>query len=185
MSESRRKFLTFMTGAIAGVGGVLLSFPFIRSWSPPKYIERQTWDIDFSKLLPGQMTVQVVEGKPIFVAIRTEEQIAALDVQAWPLKDPDSNISEQPESMKNKYRSIKPEVFVGVGLCTHLGCSPAHVKDDDKYLPKDAAGGYFCPCHGAMYDSAGRVFEGGPAPKNLKVPMYEFTDEQKIRISRS
>lgn len=184
MSESRRKFLTLMTGAIAGVGATLASLPFVRSWNPPKHIERQTWDVKFPKLKPGQMMIAVVEQKPIYITRRTPEQIEAL-VKANPdLRDPHSEESDQPEATKNYHRSIKPEYFVAVGLCTHLGCAPSHVKDDPEYLPENYAGGYFCPCHGAVYDAAGRVHKRMPAPRNLEIPEYEYLDEHSIRIAR-
>ena len=185
MNESRRKFLTFATGAIAGVGAVLASIPFVKSMNPPKHIKQKTWDIDFAKLRPGQLMVHVVESKPIFIALRTKEDLEGLDIDNNKLKDPDSEESDQPELSKNKYRSIEPEIFVAEGLCTHLGCSPAHVKSDQNFLPPKATGGYFCPCHGAVYDSAGRVLKGGPAPRNLRVPVYEFIEDRKIRISPS
>ena len=185
MSESRRKFLTAMTGALGGVGVTLASLPFTHSLNPPKHVERQTWDVEFPKLQPGQMMVAVIENTPIFITRRTPQQLIALNEANASLLDPSSKGSKQPEFAQNNHRSSNPEYFVAVGLCTHLGCSPTHVATNEDYLPESASGGYFCPCHGAVYDAAGRVFSGGPAPRNMRIPEYEFIEETKIRISRS
>ena len=185
MSETRRRFLTAATSAIAGVGATLAALPLIRSWNPPEHVKRQTFDISFPKLKPGQMMIAVFDRKPIYVTRRTTEQLEKLKLLNPDLRDPDSLESVQPEFARNNHRSLNPEYFVSVGLCTHLGCAPTHVEDDPEYLPDNYGGGYFCPCHGAAYDAAGRVHLGMPAPKNLEVPDYEFLDEHTIRLVRS
>ena len=122
------------------------------------------------------------KGKPFFVARRKKKQIDELGKNNTDLRDPSSEWSAQPEYAKNKYRSLKPEIFVAVGLCTHLGCMPKHLTNEKRFFPKISSG-YFCPCHGAKYDLAGRVFKAGPAPYNLVIPEHEYIDEDVIRIS--
>jgi ubiquinol-cytochrome c reductase iron-sulfur subunit len=99
------------------------------------------------------------------------------------LRDPDSDVEQQPAYAKNYYRSVNPEYLVVVGLCTHLGCSPRYLaRDDDHDLGADWKGGFFCPCHGSKFDLAGRVYKGVPAPANLVVPRYQFISDSKILI---
>ena len=185
MSQSRRKFLTFTTGALAGAGALLASLPFIKSLNPAAHKELQSWDINFEDLKPGEMKVEIIETLPYFITRRTPEQIAALTQLNIKLVDPDSKDSEQPNFAKNNFRSLRPDVFVVQGICTHLGCQPVLINEERAdFLNKKANGGYYCPCHAAVFDSAGRVFENGPAPKNMKVPVYEFIDEHTIRIYR-
>lgn len=182
MSDSRRKFLTFATGALAGIGTTLASIPFFRSLSIPKHKQSPYVDIEFTKLKEGQLTQGVLMGKPIFVARRTPEQIDELNMENPKLRDPESLESEQPDFAQNAYRSQNPDVFVAVGLCTHLGCSPGHIGtnvEHDHWLPD---GGYFCPCHGAVFDAAGRVVKGVPAPRNLEIPQHQFIEEGIVRV---
>ena len=139
---------------------------------------------DISKLEPGQMVVVEWRGKPVYVLHRTEKQVAELASLNGYLKDPDSEISAQPDYITGIDRSIRPEILVLVGLCTHLGCAPKFrpevgVADlgGDKWL-----GGFFCPCHGSTFDLSGRVYAGVPAPSNLEVPPYSFVDDKVIEI---
>jgi ubiquinol-cytochrome c reductase iron-sulfur subunit len=114
---------------------------------------------------------------------RTPEQLAALE-QIPGLADPASNRSDQPEYARNTHRSIRPEVLVAVGICTHLGCSPVSVAKGsaNPSVPADWPGGFFCPCHGSTFDLAGRVFANKPAPTNLEIPPHFYLDDSKLLI---
>jgi len=181
MTEARSRSLILPTRALPGIGAAFASIPFFRSFSIPKHKQAPFIDIEFPKLKEGQMTQSVLLGLPIFVARRTQDQIEALTHLNEKLRDPESLESEQPEHSKNIYRSQEPEIFVAVGLCTHLGCSPANISAEqaNEYLPE---GGFFCPCHGAVYDAAGRVYKGMPAPKNMRVPNHKFIEESVVRV---
>ena len=185
---NRRKLITLMTGAFAGIGGTMVAIPFFKSLFPAKDLNPRDHDliIKFPKLEAGDMIAVSTQGPPIYVLKRSPEQISALEETNEKLRDPDSKESIQPESMTNTLRSVKPEIFVAYGICTHLGCSVSNRPpgSDDWHQDSlfDKTGGFFCPCHGARYDSAGRVFKNLPAPFNLRVPEYEFVDETTIRI---
>jgi len=129
------------------------------------------------------MQIEKWRGKPVWILRRSEESVAELSGMSDMLRDPDSEVEQQPEYAKNEYRSVKPEYLVVVGLCTHLGCSPKYrTKDDSEGLGADWKGGFFCPCHGSKFDLAGRVYKGVPAPANLVVPKYQFINETIILI---
>jgi ubiquinol-cytochrome c reductase iron-sulfur subunit len=139
---------------------------------------------DVSKLEPGQMVVVEWRGKPVYVVHRTEEMLADLKGLDGDLKDPDSAVSKQPAYIEGIDRSIRPEILVVEGLCTHLGCAP-------KFRPEVGAadlggdkwrGGFFCPCHGSKFDLAGRVYTGVPASTNLVVPPYSFETDGVLVI---
>ena len=125
-------------------------------------------------------------GKPIWILKRTEETLKNLETNEDHLRDPMSEESHQPENSHNAYRSIKPEIFVAIGICTHLGCSPTfrpEIAPPD--LGADWKGGFFCPCHGSRFDLAGRVFQGVPAPINLEIPPYLYLSDTRILIGEN
>lgn len=183
MSRSRRKFLGCVTGAVAGIGAILAASPLFKSLNTPKHRNQNKpyIDIKINKIKPGETKIVDFRGKPFFVSRRKIEQISELEKDNADLRDPSSEWSVQPEYAKNKYRSLKPEVFVAAGMCTHLGCMPQHLTNEKMFFPKISSG-YFCPCHGAKYDLAGRVFKAGPAPYNLEIPQYEYIEEGVVRI---
>jgi ubiquinol-cytochrome c reductase iron-sulfur subunit len=125
--------------------------------------------------------------QPVFVLHRTAAQLQVLqesnDIRQ--LRDPNSEVLQQPEYAKNWHRSIKPEYLIVVGICTHLGCVPRYEPQPGGTLGPDWLGGYFCPCHGSRYDLAARVFTGVPAPYNLPVPPHRFLSESKVRIGEN
>lgn len=185
-SQTRRRFLTAATSAvgIAGVAGVAV--PFLGSWNPSEKAKAAGAPVkaDIGKLEPGQMVVVEWRGKPVYVLHRSPEQLGDLEKVDGLLKDPESAISVQPAYIQGKDRAIRPELFVAVGLCTHLGCAP-------KYRPEvgaadlggdDWMGGFFCPCHGSKFDLAGRVYSGVPASQNLVVPPYSFEGDNVLVI---
>ncbi|MEJ2346209.1 MAG: ubiquinol-cytochrome c reductase iron-sulfur subunit [Gammaproteobacteria bacterium] len=178
----RRRYLASATAAVVGSAGLVSSLagPF-RIWRD----SNKHLDLDVSKLAPGQPLTVVVEGTPIWIIRRTKAMIAQLAKDTAELYDPDSNRSYQPANMRNAYRSVNPEYLVAVRVCTHLGCSISYRPDGvpglfDGRFEGDAV--IFCPCHGGVYDMAGRVYKGTPPPTNLTVPDYEFISDHVIRI---
>ncbi len=182
---SRRKFLVAATAATGGVGVVLAAVPFVASWKPSERARAlgAPYELDVSKLEPGQMVTVTWRKKPIYVVRRTPEMIAALPKVDAVLKDPASAESEQPEYAKNRVRALNPEFLVVIATCTHLGCLPKqHFTPGDPTLGADWPGGFFCPCHGSKFDMAGRVFNGSPASVNLAIPPYSFRDERTLVV---
>jgi ubiquinol-cytochrome c reductase iron-sulfur subunit len=186
VNSGRRKFLTAATSVVGVAGAVGIAVPFLGSWNPSAKAKAAGAPVkaDVSKLEPGQMVVVEWRGKPVYIVNRTESQLEALPKLNDLLKDPDSLISDQPAYIQGIDRSLKPNLLVVVGLCTHLGCAP-------KYRPEVGAadlggaewqGGFFCPCHGSKFDLAGRVYQGVPASTNLVVPPYSFESENVLVI---
>jgi ubiquinol-cytochrome c reductase iron-sulfur subunit len=186
VNTGRRQFLTAATSAVGVAGVVGIAVPFVGSWNPSARAKAAGAPVkaDISKVAPGQMVVFEWRGKPVYVVNRTAEQLADLASLNGYLKDPESEISKQPAYITGIDRSIRPEILVLVGLCTHLGCTP-------KFRPEVGTadlggdrwkGGFFCPCHGSTFDLSGRVYSGVPASTNLVVPPYSFVDDNVIFI---
>jgi len=193
VDADRRYFLIGATLVVGAAGVVGAAVPFVKSWSPNAKARAlgAPIKIDISKLKPGELLgpMQLWRGKPIFVVSRTEAMLAALALNDDRLADPKSERPAVPDAVKpkyaqNEYRSRKPEIGVYIGICTHLGCSPKFeaVVEADKFGADWKGGGFFCPCHGSMYDLAGRVVKGVPAPDNLPVPPYSFESDKVIVI---
>jgi ubiquinol-cytochrome c reductase iron-sulfur subunit len=179
----RRRFLTTATTVIGGIGAAYVSVPFIGSWEPSAKAQAAGGpvEVDISKLEEGQQITVEWRQKPVWVIRRTAAMLDELPQLKSRLRDPDSEVDQQPEYCKNVTRSRKPEIFVAVGVCTHLGCVPTY-RPDAGSLAVDWPGGFYCPCHGSMFDLAGRVFKGVPAPTNLVVPPYAFLTDTVIKI---
>ena len=179
----RRCFLLKATTAVGGVGIAAASVPFISYWMPSAEAEAEARPIkvDISQLQPTQQLTVVWRGKPIWVIRRTQDMLDTLGKVTDELRDPLSEDDQQPPYAKNEYRSIKPEFFVAVGICTHLGCIPNYRPDKGGISP-DWLGGFYCPCHGSKYDLAGRVYKNVPAPKNLIIPPYMYLSDNEIEI---
>lgn len=184
--QNRRRFLTVATSAMGAAGVVAIAVPFLGSWNPSAKAKAAGAPVkaDIGKLEPGQMVVIEWRGKPVYVVHRTPEMLGALSGLDSQLKDPGSAISKQPAYISGEARSIRPELLVVEGLCTHLGCAP-------KFRPEVGAadlggdkwmGGFFCPCHGSKFDLAGRVYNGVPASSNLVVPPYSFETQNVLVI---
>ncbi len=189
VDKGRRRFLTATTAVVGGVGVAAAAVPFIKSWQPSARAQTAGAPVeaDISKLEDGQMVIFEWRGQPVWIIRRTKAQLDALAGEESRLRDPRSeNVEQQPAFAQNEYRSLKPEVLVLVGLCTHLGCAPK-LYADLKPEPFDAdwKGGFFCPCHKSRFDMAGRVYDGVPAPTNLVVPPYKFVDDGHIIIGIS
>lgn len=188
IDRGRRQLLTAATTLTGAVGVAFAAVPFLASWKPSARAKAlgAPVEIDISKLEPGAMLKIEWRGKPVMVVRRTPEMIAKLDASEAQLADPDSERSRQPGYAKNPARAINPEYFVVLGVCTHLGCLPQNRFDPgasaDGVLTADWPGGFFCPCHGSMFDLSGRVYRGVPAPTNLEIPPYSFADSGHIVI---
>lgn len=185
IDKKRRHFLTAAATVVGGAGALATAIPFVSALSPSAKTKAigGPIEVDISGMKPGERKTVKWRGKPVWILRRSEESVAELSGMSDMLRDPDSEVEQQPEYAKNEYRSVKPEYLVVVGLCTHLGCSPKYrTKDDSEGLGADWKGGFFCPCHGSKFDLAGRVYKGVPAPANLVVPKYQFINETIILI---
>lgn len=179
----RRKFLTFAASVVGCLGIGFASVPFITSWLPSAKAKAMgaPIDIDISNIDEGQKITLDWRGQPVFVIRRHKNSIDKLKTLDEKLRDPLSIEEQQPEYAKNLHRSIKPEIFVVIGICTHLGCVPLY-KPKEGEVDQNWIGGFFCPCHGSRFDLAGRVFKGVPAPCNLVIPPHKYLNEQILRI---
>jgi ubiquinol-cytochrome c reductase iron-sulfur subunit len=185
LDRGKRRFLVRATSYVGGVGVVCTATPFVMSLFPSERAKAAgaPVDIDIAKLEPGQKIDIEWRGKVVWVINRTAAMLATLPKLDPKLADPNSNVSQQPADCKNEHRSIKDDVLVMIGICTHLGCSPEFVPEikPEPYDP-EWKGGFYCPCHKSRYDIAGRVFQGVPAPANLVVPPYKFVNDKQILI---
>ncbi len=186
IDHGRRRMLLAATATMGSVGAAYVATPFVLSMSPSARARAAgaPVDVDISKLEPGQLMTVEWRGKPVWVLRRTEEILKAMEERVDELRDAGSDeLSQQPLYAKNAHRSINPEYMVMIGICTHLGCSPTFRPE---FSPPDLGpqwrGGFFCPCHGSIFDLAGRVFSGVPAPLNLVVPAHHFTTATRITI---
>ena len=188
-NQGRRRFLTATTAVVGAVGVGFVAVPFIKSWNPSAKAKLAGAPVtaDISALAEGQRLVFEWRGQPIWIVKRTKQMLDLLPSLDPRLRDPKStNTDQQPDYvLKGDYhfRSIKPQISVLVGICTHLGCAPEMVAEirPEPFDP-DWKGGYFCPCHKSRYDMSGRVYDGVPAPANLSVPPYKFLDDKRIMI---
>lgn len=187
VDTSKRTWL-IASGCAGAAGGVAVAVPFVSSFQPSEKARAAgaAVEVDISTLQPGEKRTVEWRGKPVWILKRTPEQLKSLAETEPQLVDPKSERKTYPtpEYAKNQHRSIKPEIFVGVGICTHLGCSPG-----DKFqpgpqpsLPDDWHGGFLCACHGSTFDLAGRVFKNKPAPDNLEVPPHMYLSDTVLLI---
>jgi len=184
-NSGRRRFLTAATTVVGAVGVGFVLVPFVSSMQPSAKARAAGAPVraDISKLEPGQMIRVKWRGKPVWLVRRTEKMLETLPTLVDTLRDPESLESEQPEYAQNEFRSIKPEVLITVGICTHLGCSPTYRPDAGAAdLGADWEGGFFCPCHGSKFDLAGRVYKSVPAPTNLVIPPHRYLSETELVI---
>jgi ubiquinol-cytochrome c reductase iron-sulfur subunit len=182
---SKRRLLIAATTAAGGVAAAGAGAPFVLSLRPSERAKAAgaPVEVDLSKLEPGMMMSVEWQGKPVWIVRRTQEMLELLARHDDQLADPKSTVPQQPDYCNNPYRSIKPEYFVVLGVCTHLGCSPTYrpeVAPAD--LGADWQGGWFCPCHGSRFDLAARVYKGVPAPSNMIVPPHKYLGEGRLLI---
>ncbi|KRA53330.1 ubiquinol-cytochrome c reductase iron-sulfur subunit [Pseudoxanthomonas sp. Root65] len=186
VNTGRRRFLTATTAVVGAVGAGIAAVPFIKSWNPSARAKLAGAPVtaDLTGLQEGQRLILEWRGQPIWIVKRSKAILDALPTLDGNLRDPQSaNKDQQPSYITGEARSLKPEISVLVGLCTHLGCSPemaAEIKPEP-YDP-DWKGGYFCPCHKSRFDMAGRVYQGVPAPTNLVVPPHYYENDTTIIV---
>jgi ubiquinol-cytochrome c reductase iron-sulfur subunit len=181
---NRRKFLLTATSITGAIGVSAAGIPFVSSMLPSEKAKAAGAPVavDIAGIKPGEIKTSEWRGQPVWILNRSDAMIKKLDNNKE-LADPDLKVvSQQPKYCQNKTRSIKSNLLVVVGICTHLGCAPS-----PKLLPKgdmgtEWEGGFFCPCHGSKFDLAGRVFKGSPAPTNLVVPPHKYINEQTVLI---
>jgi ubiquinol-cytochrome c reductase iron-sulfur subunit len=188
IDSGRRTWIGIACGAGA-LGTVATAVPFVSSFSPSERAKAAgaPVEVDISAIRPGEMATVEWRGKPVWIMRRTPEQVASLKKTDALVADPDSKRKPDeltPEYARNEYRSRKPELLVAVGICTHLGCSPSAKLEagPQPSLPDDWQGGFLCPCHGSLFDLAGRVYKNKPAPDNLEVPPYMYLSDSRLLI---
>ncbi len=181
-----RRRLLVATAAAGGVAGVVAAVPFVASMLPSERAKAAgaPVEVDISKLAPGQMMTVEWRGKPVWIINRTKEMLDSMAKIGDQLADPQSEKNMQPDYAKNATRSIKPEILVAVGICTHLGCSPTEKfkTGAESGVDPNWPGGFICPCHGSTFDLAGRVYKSKPAPDNLEIPPHMYLGDAKIVI---
>ena len=183
--DKTRRNLVIATSVAGGAASVGAAIPFVASMLPSERTKAAgaPVEVDISSIAPGELRVFEWRGKPVWVIRRTPDMLASLKKTAGNLTDPASKASLQPAYAANEYRSLKPEVMVMEGVCTHLGCSPQmKPADATAEMGADWAGGFYCACHGSKFDLAGRVFRGAPAPTNLPVPPHTFLSDSTLLI---
>ncbi len=188
--DTARRNLLIATCAAGGVAGVATVAPMVGSFEPSERAKAAGAPVeaDISGMAVGELRTFEWRGKPVWIVRRSPEMVQALAKNDGELADPQSkrnqgDLTPMPQT-RNEHRSLKPEYFVAVGVCTHLGCSPIarFASGAQPSLPADWPGGFLCPCHGSTFDMAGRVFKNKPAPDNLPVPPYVFLSDAKILI---
>jgi ubiquinol-cytochrome c reductase iron-sulfur subunit len=193
VDHSRRRLLTAATVGTGAIGVAFAAVPFLASWKPSARARAlgAPVEVDASKLEAGQMLKVVWRGQAVFVVRRVKAVVDQLAGHDALLADPGQLDSTQPDYIKSSgaARARNPEYWVGLAVCTHLGCSPlgAFVPNDSFQvagadLGANWPGGFYCPCHGSKYDLSGRVFKSMPAPKNLAVPPYAIGANTRIVI---
>ncbi len=185
VDSNRRHFLTVATTVTGVVGAGFVAVPFLSSLKPSARAQAlgAPVEVSLADMQPGELIRVIWRGKLVYVLQREEKMLEQLALNDGNLKDPDSEVeTQQPAYAANATRSVRPEVLVLEGSCTHLGCAPI---EDFPVRPAESwYGGFFCPCHGSKFDLAGRVFQGVPAPTNLRVPPYRFVRDDLLLIGQ-
>ena len=183
VNKGRRNLLIGATSAVGAVGVIGAAVPFVRSWAPSAKAQSAGAPVEqeYSKLEVGQQITVEWRGKPVWIIRCDKKMLGSISKSEGIVADPNSEADQQPAYCKNEFRSIEPEIFVAVGLCTHLGCSPTLYAEAGS-LENDWLGGFYCPCHGSKFDLAGRVYAGVPANANLEVPPYALDTANKVIV---
>lgn len=189
--DSGRRGLLVATCAAGGVAGLASAGAFVSTFQPSERAKAAgaPVEVDIAGLAPGEMKTVEWRGKPVWILKRSPEMVATLKKTDGQVADPKSERNPDeltPEYARNEHRSIKPDVLVAVGICSHLGCSPStkFQTGAQPSLPDDWTGGFLCPCHGSTFDLAGRVYKNKPAPDNLQVPRHMFVGDTKLIIGK-
>lgn len=184
MDAEKRKFL-IATTVVGAIGAATVAVPFITSMTPSQRAKAAgaPVEVDISKIESGTIMTAEWRGKPVWIINRSDRMTAELSKHNEALSDPISEVtSQQPSYCKNVGRSIRPNIGVVVGICTHLGCSPSAKLEAGGDMGEKWTGGFFCPCHGSKFDLAGRVYKGSPAPTNLVIPPYKYLTDNTLLI---
>lgn len=186
VNRSRRN-LVIASAGVGGVAAIGTAVPFARSMLPSERARAlgAPVEADVSQLAPGEKLTVEWRGQPVWIVRRTKEMLAGIKKAEGKVADPESKRKSEltPAYARNEYRSIKPEFLVVVGICSHLGCSPQdRFKAGAEAFEQDWSGGFYCSCHGSLFDLAGRVYKNKPAPDNLKVPPYTYLSDTRILI---
>jgi ubiquinol-cytochrome c reductase iron-sulfur subunit len=185
LDQGKRRFLVAATSVAGGVAAGAVAVPFVASMLPSEraLAAGAPVEADISALAPGEMLTVEWRGKPVWIVRRTKEMLDSVKKSDDKVADPASKKPQQPAYARNEYRAVKPEYLVVVGICTHLGCSPVDkLKAQPEQFEASWQGGFYCPCHGSLFDLAGRVYKNKPAPDNLEVPPHKFLSETRILI---
>ena len=187
INMERRRFLTTSATVAGGVGVLATAVPFVSTFTPSAKAKAigAPVEVDIDDIQPGEVKIVKWQGKPVWILRRDEAALESIESLNDEVRDPESEVEQQPSYARNEYRSIKPEYLIVVGYCTHLGCSPKKVLEGEGGpfgLADDWEGGFFCPCHGSRFDLAGRVFKDVPAPTNLIVPPHQFLSDTRVII---
>jgi len=183
VSLDRRRFLVTATSVTGAIGATALGVPFVSSMLPSEKAKAAgaSVQVDVSQVALGEVLTTEWRGQPVWILNRSDKMIESLNNSPKKLADPNLKVSsQQPKYCQNKTRSIKPNMLVIVGICTHLGCAPSPKLSPKGEMGENWEGGFFCPCHGSKFDLAGRVFKGSPAPTNLVVPPHKYLNENII-----
>lgn len=187
LDQGKRRFLVAATSVAGGIAGAAAAVPFVASMLPSERAKAAGAPVeaDIGNLAPGEMTRVEWRGKPVWIVRRTPEMLESVKSSESKVADPRSERNKEltPEYARNELRSIKPEYLVVVGICSHLGCSPVDkFKAQPEAFESDWKGGFYCPCHGSLFDLAGRVYKNKPAPDNLAVPPHTYLSDSTILI---
>jgi ubiquinol-cytochrome c reductase iron-sulfur subunit len=189
--DSGRRGLLAATCAVGGVAGLATAGALVSTFQPSERAKAAgaPVEVDIGSLAPGELKTVEWRGKPVWILKRSPEMVSSLKKTDAEVADPKSERNPEdltPEYARNEYRSIKPEILVAVGICSHLGCSPTtkFQPGAQPSLPDNWAGGFLCPCHGSTFDLAGRVFKNKPAPDNLQVPRHMYLSDTKLLIGK-
>jgi ubiquinol-cytochrome c reductase iron-sulfur subunit len=184
--DPEKRLWLLATGVAGGTAALAAAIPLVSTLAPSERAKAAGGpvEVDIADIPPGGSKTVEWRGKPVWVVRRTPEMIAALQGHDDQLADPRSAQLQQPDYARNVARAIRPEVFVAIGICTHLGCSPTSAPKGggNPSLPPNWPGGFFCPCHGSTFDGAGRVFKNKPAPTNLEIPPHRYAGDTRILI---
>jgi len=186
VDPKRRRMLTLATSGVGVVGAAAFAAPLLASWMPSARALNAgaPVEVNISKIEDGQLVRVIWQGKPVWLIRRSQETLGDLESNEGQLADPNCSVTaQQPDYARNATRSIKPEMLITIGICTHLGCSPTyHPEIGDAAMGADWKGGFYCPCHGSRFDMSGRVFKNVPAPTNLVVPPHFYKSDDLVLI---
>jgi len=188
LDQGKRRFLLTATGVAGGIATAATAVPFVASMLPSERAKAAGAPVvaDIGTLAPGEKLTVEWRGQPVWIVRRTPEMLDSITGSTDKVADPKSERKPgelTPAYARNEFRSIKPDLFVAVGICSHLGCSPQDkFKSGAEAFEGNWKGGFYCPCHGSLFDLAGRVYKNKPAPDNLKVPPYKFLSDTRILI---